>query len=202
MLRIIQLQEEHPYLVSFAMSMAIAVFTLFFTAPIYVVDTPEPTDMLQFVNIDTVSAPRRVVKRQLSTTAGETVDTASPDRAIGTVDDANAVDIAFFPNIVPPRPVGKLRRIYPQSAREMNLEATLNVELLVAPDGRVKRVQIIGIRLSKDLPPESYGRLVKDFSRAAVQILLGAQFTPPIVQGKKVPIKMELPLKFRLDSPV
>ncbi len=98
--------------------------------------------------------------------------------------------------------MGKLRRIYPQSAREMNLEATLNVELLVAPDGRVKRVQIIGIRLSKDLPPESYGRLVKDFSRAAVQILLGAQFTPPIVQGKKVPIKMELPLKFRLDSPV
>ena len=34
---------------------------------------------------------------------------------------------------------------------------------------------------------------------SSILILLGTAFTPPLVNGKRVPIRMELPLKFRLE---
>lgn len=194
-------EEEHPYLFSLILSLLFISYILFSTPSI---DTTteqfNPNEYIQIVNIDKIQAPKRIVKKQVSTEEGN-LDESEPvvERAVGTSDDANAVDIAFFPNIAPPRPVGRLKKRYPKKAREMNIEAVLNIELLVAADGIVKNVRILGIRLSKALPPELHLQLSKEFSKDVLKILIGAQFTPPIVHGKQVPIKMEMPLRFRLD---
>jgi hypothetical protein len=42
--------------------------------------------------------------------------------------------------------------------------------------------------------------LKNDFASDTKKILLGAQFSPPIVNGKRSPIKMRLPLKFKLED--
>jgi len=74
------------------------------------------------------------------------------------------------------------------------------VEILIAPDGIVRKVNVLAVRISKALPAELNKKLSNEFSSASIQILLGAQFSPPIVNGKRVPIKMELPLNFRMDE--
>jgi len=63
----------------------------------------------------------------------------------------------------------------------------------------VRNVSVLGIRLSKALPPEIHAKVAKEFARDAKIILMSAQFSPPVVNGKRVPIKMEMPIKFRLE---
>ena len=192
-------QQDHPYLFSFIISLCIAAFTLFFTAPIYVADMPDTNDTLEFINIETYTAlSKRIASKEISTTQGDLIPSTA-DRAIGLSDDSEVYDISFNPNIVPPKPVGSLKKIYPQSAREKNVEANVNVEIVIAPDGKVSHVQILSIRLSKDLPPEQYSILSKEFSKAAYSILTQARFTPPIINGQRVAIKMDLPLQFKLE---
>ncbi|MEW6527836.1 MAG: energy transducer TonB [Spirochaetota bacterium] len=159
---------------------------------------PEVADSLEFINIETVTAQsKRIATKEISTTTGQV--TPSTDRAVGLSDESEVFDISFYPNIVPPKPIGALKKIYPQSAREKNVEANVNVEIVIAPDGKVSNVQILSIRLSKDLPPEQYNILSKEFSKAAYSILTQARFTPPIINGQRVAIKMELPMQFKLE---
>lgn len=192
-------QQEHPYIFSFIISLFIAAFTLFFTAPIYVADMPEENDMLEFINIDTYTAlSKRITSKDISTTQGDVIPSAT-DRAIGLSDDSEVYDISFNPNIVPPKPIGSLKKIYPQSAREYNVEAKVNLEIVISPDGKVVNVHVLSIRLSKDLPSEQYNLLSKEFSKAAYTILTQARFTPPIINGQRVAIKMELPMQFKLE---
>lgn len=193
------IEENHPYLFPLILSLTAAFITLFYTAPIYVSDMKYSDDVLQFVNLEMMESPARIVKKDISSVSGEPSE-LSPDKAVGTSDLEGPVDISFFPNVAVPKPVGKLKKIYPKSAREQNIDATVNVELLIAPDGKVQKVNILGIRISKALPADLNKKISGDFASAAMQILLGAQFSPPIVNGKRVPIKMELPLNFRMDE--
>ncbi len=110
-----------------------------------------------------------------------------------------AIDLGFRPDIRPPRLVTSLRKIYPQGAKEMNVEAKMMLEVVINTDGVVKRVHVTGIRLSKELPKAISDTLIRDFSAAARQIVLGAQFTPAIINGKPAMVKMESPLNFVLE---
>lgn len=193
------LDEKHPYLIPMFISLAVSAVILFYTSPIYVADMDITSDTLEFVNLESVSTPARVVKQDISAVTGETVVSAA-ERAIGTADEESPVDISFYPNIAVPKPVGRLKKIYPKSAREQNIDATVNVEILIAPDGIVRKVNVLAVRISKALPAELNKKLSGEFSSASVQILLGAQFSPAIINGKRVPIKMELPLNFRMDE--
>ncbi len=193
------IEENHPYILPLIISLFTSAIVLFYTAPIYVADMQYPSDVLEYVNLESVNAPSRTVKKDFSSVDGETAESSS-DRAIGTSDQEGPVDISFYPNIAVPKPVGKLKKIYPKSAREQNIDATVNVEILIAPDGTVQKVNILAVRISKSLPADLNRKISGDFISAAMQILLGAQFSPPIVNGRRVPIKMELPLNFRMDE--
>ncbi|MDY6967644.1 MAG: energy transducer TonB [Spirochaetota bacterium] len=194
-------EQEHPYVFSFILSLIFLSYILFYSPSLDITEENlTPVENIQFIDIDRIDSPKRIVKKQVAKEEGN-IDESEPivERAVGTSEDTNAVDIAFFPNIAPPKPIGKLKKRYPKIAREMNIEAVINIELLIAANGKVKNVNVLGIRLSKALPPEMHGKIAKEFSRDALKILLGAQFTPPIVNGKNVAIKMEMPLRFRLN---
>jgi TonB family protein len=193
------IDEKHPYLIPLFISLVMSALILFYTSPIYIADMDISSDTLEFVNLESVSTPARVVKHDVSAVTGES-EASVTERAIGTADQESPVDISFYPNIAVPKPVGRLKKIYPKSAREQDINATVNVEILIAPDGVVRKVNVLAVRISKALPTELNRKISNDFSSAAVQILLGAQFSPPIVNGKRVPIKMELPLNFRMDE--
>lgn len=202
--RVLEWQKRHPYLSSAILSTIIMAFILFYAPPIEITEEDlSPADNIIFVDFDQlqVNTARRVVRREVSTTAGD-ADPSSSDveRAQGASDDPNAVDLAFQPNVVPPRPIGRLKKTYPQVAREKGIEATINVELLIASNGKVKAVRVLGIRLSKALPADVHTEIAKAFARDAIKILQEARFTPPVVQGRNVPVKFEMPLRFRLED--
>ncbi len=196
---IIRYYDQNPYLFSFVFSILITLVFLFYSPPLEIEEDTNMSENLQIVNIDTMEAPRRIVKKSISTEEGETSDEATTERARGTSDLSDAVDLSFYPNIAPPKPIGKLKKIYPKSARDMGIEATLYVEIFISPSGKVLDVTIKGTRLNKDVPPEIYGQIIADFSRAARNTLMSARFTPPVIQGKKVPVKMEMPLRYYMD---
>ncbi len=198
-----ELDDDHPYFASFIFSSAITGFVLFVT-PYESVNEADltPSENIEFINIDDMQlAARRVVKKEISTEKSDTAD-SNPEpveKATGTSDDPNAVDLAFYPNIAPPRPIGQLKKLYPNIAKEMSVEAIVNVELTINEDGKVVYVKIIGIRLSKPLQNDMTAVVTKAFTADTIKILNGAQFTPPVVDGKHIPVKMVMPLKFRLE---
>ncbi len=192
-------EEKYAYLISLALSLLVIGFILFYTPSVELVENTEAETQMQIINLDKVSAPRRKVKRALSTEKGDPALEETVERAQGTSLSDTAVDLAFYPNIVPPRPLGKLKKIYPKIAKEKSVEAVLNTVLLISAEGKVLSVNVVAVRLSKSLPPDIYGAISAAFSRDAVKILMGAQFSPPVVEGKRIPIKMEIPLKFKLE---
>jgi outer membrane biosynthesis protein TonB len=192
-------EEKYAYLISLTISLLVVGIVLFYTPSIEISEQTETESNIQIINLDKVSAPRRIVKKAISTEEGEPTTEETVDRARGTSLSDNAVDLAFYPNIAPPRNIGKLRKIYPKIAKEKNIEALLNTELLISADGKVLNVNVLAVRLSKSLPPEIYGVISAAFSRDAVKILLNARFTPAIVEGKRVPIKMVFPFRFKLE---
>ncbi len=202
--KVMEWQKRHPYLFSAIISTIFMIFILFYVPPIEITEEDlTPADNIIFLDFDQlqVHTARRVVRREVSTTAGDTGPASSDvERAQGSSDDPNAVDLAFQPNVVPPRPVGKLKKYYPQIAREKGIEATINVELLIASNGKVKAVRVLAIRLSKTLPSDAHTAIAKAFARDAIKILQNARFTPPVVQGRNVPVKFEMPLRFRLED--
>jgi len=194
-------EREHPYAVSFFLSLIIISYMLFYTPSLeFSKEDFSPVENIQFLDIETIQSPKRVVKKEVTTDEVDvSEETTNVERAVGTSDEESAVDVSFVTNFIPPKPVGRLKKIYPKSGKEHNVEAIINVELLIAANGKVKNVNILGIKLTKALHPELYRQIARDFTRDARKILLGAQFTPPIVEGRQVPIRMEMPLRFRLD---
>ena len=188
-------ERRHPYGFSFLLS-ALFMAYLLFSSESLDIDREDLSSMenIQFVDMETVQLPRRIVKKDVSLEKTASDDqSADVERAMGVNDDPNAVDLAFFPNIAPPRPIGRLVKRYPKIASE------LNVEILTSSTGKVRNVSVLGIRLSKALPPEIHAKVAGEFARDAKIILMNAQFSPPVVNGRRVPIKMEMPLKFRLE---
>jgi outer membrane biosynthesis protein TonB len=197
-------EKRHPYRFSFIASLVIVSFMLFFSPPLEVSEEDlMPTDNIQFLDIDRIQAQtaRRVTRPELSTTSGETDPTNSDvERAQGTSDDPNAVDLAFQPNVVPPRLIGRLKKEYPLVAREKAIEATVRVQLLISSSGRVKSVLPLNITLSRQMPPEIQANISKAFARTAIKMLKEIRYSPPIVNGKNVPVKYETTLRFRLED--
>jgi hypothetical protein len=202
--RVSEWLERYPYKFSFFVSLAIMGGIIFTTLPVEVIVVDVvPTENIEFVDIDQIRsvAVRRNVRRTLSVRpeAGKQLY-SDVERAAGTSDDPDAVDLSFYPNVVPPKPIGKLERRYPKIAQENGVEANLSVELLIAANGVVLSVRVLGIRLSKELPPELHAEMARAFSREAISILRGVRFTPAVVNGRHVPVRFEIPIRFRLEG--
>ncbi|PKL37535.1 MAG: hypothetical protein CVV44_14395 [Spirochaetae bacterium HGW-Spirochaetae-1] len=196
----IQWERRHPYAFSFLLSLVFVSYALFYTPSLdFRENDMSPVDTLTFVDLDMAYAPVRKVSREITTENDASADdTSNVDRAVGVADEETAVDIAFYPSIAPPRPVGRLKDYFPSSARELNIEAVANLQILISTGGKVMSVNILGIKLTKELPPEQYARIVKDFAAAARRNLVGQQFTPAVYQGKQIPVKADFTYKFVL----
>lgn len=107
-------------------------------------------------------------------------------------------DLAFSPGIRPPRPVGILKRFFPEIAKQAEVGATVIIEIIIDTNGIVRSAKPLYVTLNKALPKEKENSIKSAFANAAKKTLMGARFTVVKINGKVVPIKMELPLKFEL----
>ncbi|GEM_PF-1463584 len=163
--------------------------------------------LIPFGDIPLVPRPEKV-KKEIDDVFGNDYvkkdekqeETTQEGTGEGEYSVAGAVDLAFMPGIEPPRPVGSLPRLYPDVGKTEAVEAEVLTEITLYANGKVAAVTVIGVSLSKDFPPEKAAEIKAAFSATAKKILRGARFTPPVVNGERVPIKMELPLNFNLSG--
>lgn len=76
---------------------------------------------------------------------------------------------------------------YPEKAREQGIQGQLKLEFTVEPDGSVNRIEVI----------ESLHPLCDS---AAVEGVRSVNFVPAKHNGKAIPVRMTLPVHFRLIS--
>jgi hypothetical protein len=200
---LVKFEEHHPYKFSFIFSILVVGFFLFYTPSLEIAESDFlPTEHLEFIDLDVLETPKRKTKKEITTDdTKDTVDDNNVERATGLSDADSAVDIDFLgSNVAHPKLISRLKRIYPSSAEKVGIEAIVKAQLLISPSGKIIGVDILGITLSKGLPVERNNRMSKHFANATRKMLLGAKFSPPIIDGKSVPIKMEYNLKFRLEK--
>ena len=192
--------EMHPYIYSFIFSILIISYFLFNVPPVETADDAAAfDDEIIIVDIDKIHLHKRVAKKEYSLEEKtSSTNIQNVERAMGTSDDVNAIDLAFYQADVEPRLIGRLKKLHPKIAKEMNIEATVNTELLIGLDGKVKRVIVLGVRLSKTLPPRLSDEIIGRFFIAAKKTLLGVQFTPAVISGKITACKKEYIIKFEL----
>jgi hypothetical protein len=67
---IIQWERRHPYAFSFILSVLIVSYIIFSTPSLNISDEDlMPVETIQFIDIETISAPKRIVRKEISTEA-------------------------------------------------------------------------------------------------------------------------------------
>jgi len=110
-----------------------------------------------------------------------------------------AEDLGFHSDARVPRPLTRLKKIYPEKARQLEVEAVVFLSLVIGSDGGVLKIEIHGVQLKKKVNAETDQLLVRLFAQSAREILAEAKFTPAVINGKKTPVVMDLPLHFNLN---
>lgn len=109
-------------------------------------------------------------------------DTSPPPRSVATL---QANDTA--PEILGGKGALYLHINYPKTARDKGIEGTMMLEFTVTPDGKAQAVEIV----------ESLHPLCDS---AAVDGVKSVQFAPATHNGTPIPVRMRLPIRFRLLS--
>ena len=180
--------QRHDYFSAFLIACLITSVAIFYRSSTLYFQDEIPEDLFEFIDVN-VSEPSQ-------NPASQEID---PNQVVPSI-EAKAVDLAFLTGVDTPRLVGGLQKIYPQMARRESLEAVVLVEVLINVDGSVVNVKVIGVRLSKILPPTAKKQMQDAFSSASVQMLMKARFTEPYVNGKNIPVKLEIPMDFELEN--
>ena len=126
--------------------------------------------------------------------------TEQTENAEDAADIANAEDLSFHPNATSPRMIGSMKQDYPALARQMNIEATVYVSIIINKNGKVIKVKISGVVLSKKLPSDIENDLKQKFAASLTRSLKEVRFSPPFVEGKNIPIEMEQSVRYTLNQ--
>ncbi|MDH4200661.1 MAG: energy transducer TonB [Spirochaetia bacterium] len=146
-------------------------------------------------------APKEIKKAEKSPDGTEK-SAETDDQSVSSedaADIANASDLSFFPNASSPYMVGSLRQYYPQLARQMNVEAAVYVSIVINKNGKVIKVKVTRVVLSKQLPPRLDSDLKIKFGAAITRSLKEVRFSSPMIDGKNVPIEMEQMVRYKLN---
>lgn len=129
-----------------------------------------------------------------SKTAADDGDSApSPSNATADRNEevryASTLDVADrTPRIVGGKGSLYLNIKYPQKARTQGIEGRLELEFLVEPDGSVSDIEV-----AKSLHPLC--------DSAAVEGVRSVDFIPAKVDGDPIPIRLRLPVRFKISAP-
>ncbi|MBN2801970.1 MAG: TonB family protein [Deltaproteobacteria bacterium] len=81
----------------------------------------------------------------------------------------------------------KVEPVYPKAAREADVEGVVELEVLIDARGMVRKIKVLSSPGYK-------------LERAAIIAVSKSVFTPGMVGGKAVPVKIKIPYRFVLDS--
>ena len=181
--------ERHNYFTSFLLASALTAIAVFYRSHETYFQDQIP-ELFEFIEIQLSDTPSS------SKASGEIIDPSQVEASI----EANAVDISFLEGVKGPRIIGGLKKDYPKIAEREEVEAVVLLEVIISASGKVVKVNPLGVKLNKALPKALQNTMRSAFSRSAIKMLKIARFTPPEINGKNVPIKLEIPLDFVLEN--
>jgi len=100
------------------------------------------------------------------------------------LDDAGPVRVGGPIN--PPTQVRDVRPAYPPSAIQARVQGVVGLELTIAPDGSVIDAEVI--------------RSIPLLDAAAIAAARQWQYTPTLVNGEPIPVRMIVPVQFKLPN--
>jgi outer membrane biosynthesis protein TonB len=182
------------YKVPFFISIAFLVVLLGYNVKKVIIKDDTPTT-LEFLDVIAPSAGPVHNASGFSNNSG--TPEASKEEDAGT-SGSDILDAAFTDGIEVPKPVGGLKKVFPIMARESNVEALVRILMVISPTGRVTNIQVLGVRLKRDVPGDLNRALKKEFARSAVLTVKNARYTIPRYKGKAVSVRIEETLNFTL----
>lgn len=183
-----QFYDLHNYFASFLLALLITVVFIFYrSSEVYLQDNI--SELFEFVEIELFDTSQ-------SASSSEEID---PNQVIASI-EATAVDMSFVKGVNGPKIIGGLKRDYPKIAEKNQIEAVVLLEIIINVDGRVVKTNVIGVQIKKSLPAELKRQVKQAFARSADKMMKKARFTTPKINGREVPIKLEIPLDFFLEN--
>lgn len=91
-------------------------------------------------------------------------------------------------NIRVPRKLKDVRAVYPPAMRAEGREGEVTLEAIIDTDGAVQSVRVLGAHVHPD------------FALAAADAVRQWQFSPTLLNGQPVEVRMNVAMSFRLDS--
>jgi outer membrane biosynthesis protein TonB len=152
---------------------------------------------LEFVDIELIQPPQQEVDKEISTDDGE-ITAKRVSRASGVSKD-KAVDLAFYPNVAPPKMVGRAKKLFPVIARDNDVEAVVHTEVMIDAEGVVRNVNVMHVRFSKEVSEDIKAEMRRAFIRDTKNIIMSARFTPAVINGEKKAVLMQYPVTFELE---
>ncbi|RME93269.1 MAG: energy transducer TonB [Candidatus Hydrogenedentota bacterium] len=189
--------DRHPYEFSFFLSVLILLLILCVASQGPIKTTTTEIEKLTFLDLKDVQLEKRVTRKEIQESEDQNAEVQEVEKAKGS-SDSQTVDLAFYPDVAPPRLVTRLEKIYPKSAKLLEVEATVYLQLDIDKDGNIIRMQVLNVVLDKELPPAQKQQVINDFIQDTKKMLQGARFTPPMVNGQNVPVTMEQMIRFEL----
>lgn len=144
-------------------------------------EDPPPTDH-QFTSVESSQNPSGEGSTQDHTSDGR----ANGDTTMAPVEPAALTTEDTYPNIVGGPGALYLNIDYPREAIREKIEGRLKLSFTVTKEGDVRR-----IRVTESLHPLC--------DSAAVEGLRSVKFQPATRDGEHVPVRMSLPIRFRLQ---
>jgi outer membrane biosynthesis protein TonB len=188
--------ETHPKLIFGFVAIFIIAIIVFLAPKEILISGDEPVEVLEFVDVTAIS-PNQDKDKSEDDPNNKEVDQNKFDKIENLRKQAE--DLSFFPNISAPRPIGRLKQYFPESARQQRIEATLYLELLIDASGKVRALKVLRGKLSKNLPTPAKTKMLAEFAKSARRSLLGQKFTVTKINGVPKPIITEFPLNFTLE---
>lgn len=117
---------------------------------------------------------------------------APEDSELGDIPDADLGDRDIDAGVQVqvdqrPRILREIKPKYPEIARRANKEDVVVVECTVGVDGRATDIKVV--------EPKGFG-----FDEAAIEAVKKARFTPAKKDGKSVPMRVKIPIRFTLED--
>jgi len=133
-------------------------------------------------------APAAPVRFAMTVTTGPVAATAAPAEASPSGDPASGTDASPLPEEAvssPARLSAHDDPKYPFEARVQQIEGDVTLSIVVAESGRVIEARV--------LEPAGFG-----FDEEALRAVRGWRFTPALRDGRRVAVRMRVPVSFRL----
>ena len=113
---------------------------------------------------------------------------SQPEAAPAATQSSSTEPVRVGGNIRPPRKVEDVNPIYPAVMREANLEGLVPLEAIIAADGTVASVRVLSAQVHSE------------FARAAEDAVGQWRFTPTLLNGAPVEVRMAVSVRFSLSD--